>query len=152
MPPTLQEQLLMFLEDSNLQEIIESIPQRPPFLFVDKVIKRGERFIHTQKYVTGEEDFFKGHFPGNPIMPGVLLQEAAFQSGALYMSGGKPGLGLVTRVDGVKFRGLVKPGDTLDIFVDHLETLENAYYFKAKIKVENKTVVALNFTCVLKES
>jgi len=142
----------MFLEDFKLQEIIDQIPQRPPFLFVDIVVEKGDGFIHTRKTLTGEEDFFKGHFPGNPIMPGVLLQEAAFQSGALYMSGDRPGLGLVTRVDGVKFRGLVKPGDTIDIFVNHVETISNAYYFKAKIKVKDKTVVALNFTCVLKES
>jgi 3-hydroxyacyl-[acyl-carrier-protein] dehydratase len=136
-----------------MEEILSCIPQRPPFLFVDKIINRESNSIHTQKNVKGDEEFFKGHFPENPIMPGVLLQEAAFQTGALLLSsGGKKGIGLVTRVDDVKFRELVRPGDLLDIFVDHVDTIGPAFLFKAKIKVKDKTVASLNFSCVLKES
>lgn len=136
-----------------MQEILSKIPQRPPFLFVDKIIGQDAKSIHTQRYLTGDEDFFRGHFPGNPIMPGVLLQEAAFQTGALLLSSeGQKGVGLVTRVEDVKFRELVRPGDLLDIYVDHIDTLGPAYLFKAKIKVKEKTVASLSFTCVLKES
>jgi 3-hydroxyacyl-[acyl-carrier-protein] dehydratase len=120
---------------------------------VDKIIFRDLKKIHTQKYLSGEEDFFKGHFPGNPIMPGVLLQEAAFQTGALLLSGeGSKGIGLVTRVEDVKFRDLVRPGDTLDIFVEHVDTILPAYFFRSKVKVKEKIVASLSFSCVLKES
>ncbi len=136
-----------------MEEILSKIPQRPPFLFVDKIKSQDSKSIHTQKYLTGDEDFFKGHFPGNPIMPGVLLQEAAFQTGALLLSNGnRKGIGLVTRVEDVKFRDLVRPGDLLDIFVELTETLLPAYFFRAKIKVNEKIVASLSFSCVLKES
>ena len=136
-----------------MEEVFSRIPQRPPFLFVDKIIGQDQKSIHTQKYLTGEEDFFKGHFPGNPIMPGVLLQEAAFQTGAILLSSGaNKGIGLVTRVEDVKFRDLVRPGDLLDIFVEHTNTLMPAYFFRAKIKVKDKIVASLSFSCVLKES
>ncbi|WP_164848274.1 3-hydroxyacyl-ACP dehydratase FabZ family protein [Halobacteriovorax sp. HLS] len=131
-------------------EVLESIPQKPPFLFVDKVVSREEKKISTSFQVTGQEDFFKGHFPGNPIMPGVLLQEAAFQSGALLMASvGNGGLGVVAKVSNAKFKNFVKPGDLLEMDVELVEVVSNAYYMKAKSKVAGKVVMAIEFTCAL---
>lgn len=130
-------------------EVLEGLPQRPPFLFVDEVVERTDNSIQTCLTLTGEEDFFRGHFPGNPIMPGVLLQEALFQTGALLMGGTGQGLGVVTKVEKARFKGLVKPGQTLEMSVTSLETLANATYFKGQIKVDAKTVLSLQFTCAL---
>ena len=133
-----------------MPEILDRIPQRAPFLFLDRIIELGEGTIWAQKDVTGEEDFFKGHFPENPIMPGVLLQEAAFQAGAFLMGGQSDGqVGVVTRVDKVKFRGLVKPGETLDIKVEKTDALSNAVFFKGKLFVKEKCVLSLEFSCAL---
>ena len=129
-------------------QVSELIPQRPPFLFVDKIIERLDTKILTSYEVKGTEDFFKGHFPGNPIMPGVILQEALFQTGAcLLATQGDQGLGVVTRVNNVKFRGLVKPGDELSMEVELIEVISNAYLMKGKTRVNGKIVVALDFTC-----
>lgn len=127
-------------------DILELIPQRPPFLFVDKVIDRTENSIKTTLKVTGEEDFFKGHFPGNPIMPGVLLQEALFQSGAALMAGrAGGGLGVVTRVQNAKFKNMVRPGDVLEMEVQLTESISNAHYMKGTTKVDGKTVLVIEF-------
>lgn len=125
-------------------DIKDLIPQREPFLFIDKIIEKGDTHIHVQKHLTGEEDFFKGHFPGNPIMPGVLLCEACFQAGAALLSGGDK-LGVVTRIKDTKFKGMVKPGDTLDIKVEMEERLANAVYCKGHIEVAGKKVVQIKF-------
>ncbi len=137
-------------------EILAAIPQRDPFLFVDKVIQRDENTIHTQKLLTGEEDFFKGHFPGNPIMPGVLLCEAVFQSGALLMAGRETEesshkLAVVSRIQNSKFKKLVRPKDLLDIEVKLKEHLANAYYMKGKITVDGKVALIIEFACTLTE-
>lgn len=137
------------------QEVLDLIPQRDPFLFVDTIVDRTETKIITGYQVTGEEGFFKGHFPGNPIMPGVLLQEAAFQTGALLM--GTIGLedddaqkvGVVTRVQDVKFKNFVKPGDLLEMEVELTESMANAFYFKGKTRVNGKVVMAISFTGAL---
>lgn len=126
--------------------ITELIPQRPPFLFVDKIIERTDKSITTSLKVTGNEDFFKGHFPGNPIMPGVLLQEALFQSGAALMAGREGGgLGVVTRVQNAKFKNMVKPGEELIMEVELTESISNAHYMKGTTKVNGKTVLVLEF-------
>lgn len=126
--------------------ITDLIPQRPPFLFVDKILERSDKKILTSLKLTGEEDFFKGHFPGNPIMPGVLLQEALFQSGAALMAGMEgAGLGVVTRVQNAKFKSMVRPGDELMMEVELTESLANAHYMKGTTKVNGKTVLVIEF-------
>lgn len=126
--------------------ITELIPQRPPFLFVDKIVERDEKKIKTTLKLSGNEDFFKGHFPGNPIMPGVLLQEALFQSGAALMAGMEgAGLGVVTRVQNAKFKNMVRPGDELEMEVELTESLANAHYMKGTTKVSGKTVLVIEF-------
>lgn len=134
------------------QEVLDAIPQRPPFLFVDKVVECNGSKIICEKLLTGNEDFFKGHFPGNPIMPGVLLQESMFQTGAVLMSkmdNGPKGLGVVSRVDNVKFKSFVKPGDTMVMEVELDEQIANAVYMKGKMRVNGKVVLALKFTCAV---
>lgn len=135
-------------------EILDTLPQKPPFLFVDSIFEKSQDRIETSYLVTGNEDFFKGHFPGNPIMPGVLLQEACFQTGALLMASLSDGngLGVVSRVQDVKFKNFVKPGDELRLKVELTENMANAFYFKAKIEVLGKIVCALSFTGTLVES
>ncbi|EQC44874.1 3-hydroxyacyl-ACP dehydratase FabZ [Bacteriovorax sp. Seq25_V] len=128
--------------------VTDLIPQRAPFLFVDKIIERHETKILTSYQVLGSEDFFKGHFPGNPIMPGVLLQEALFQTGACLMANATGGgLGVVTKVSNARFKSMVKPGDELVMEVELVENLDNAFYFKGKTKVSGKTVLSIEFTC-----
>ena len=127
-------------------DIKDLIPQRFPFLFVDKILEREEKKIKTSLTLTGEEDFFKGHFPGNPIMPGVLLQEALFQSGAALMAGNSgSGLGVVTRVQNAKFKSMVRPGDTLEMEVELTDSLSNASYMKGTTRVNGKVVLVLEF-------
>lgn len=134
----------------GLNEIKNLIPQREPFLFVDEVTARDEKKIETRRTFRAEEDFFKGHFPGNPIVPGVILQEAMFQSGALLMAGGEAqGLGVVSRVNGAKFKTMVRPGDTLCMEVELVDQAANAYYFKGKASVNGKVALAIEFACAL---
>jgi 3-hydroxyacyl-[acyl-carrier-protein] dehydratase len=132
--------------------ITDLIPQRPPFLFVDKILEQSDNSIKTSLTLSGNEDFFKGHFPGNPIMPGVLLQEALFQSGAALMgllaqksSSRKTGLGVVTRVQNAKFKNMVHPHDTLEMEVVLTESLSNAHYMKGTTKVSGKTMLVIEF-------
>ena len=129
---------------------IESlIPQRAPFLFIDNIIENDNEKILTSYLVKGTEEFFRGHFPGNPIMPGVLLQEALFQSGAALMSGTSDGFGVITKVQNAKFRSMVRPDDLLCMEVELIDQIENAYYFKGKTRVNSKIVVSIEFTCAL---
>jgi len=66
-------------------EILNTIPHRPPFLFVDEIVEQDDERIHTRKTVDADEPFFKGHYPDYPIMPGVLVCECVFQAGALLI-------------------------------------------------------------------
>src|SRR5574344_287403 len=103
------------------------LPHSYPCLFVDKVIEFGKDYLVAVKNVTTDEPYFKGHFPDNPIMPGVLQLEAMAQAGGLLVQRDFPDpqnySTVLARIDGVKFRQLVVPGDTLVIHVAILTPL-----------------------------
>ena len=105
----------------NREQIKEVIPHRDPFLLIDEITELiGGKGVMAIKYVTGEEDFFKGHFPQYPVMPGVLILEALAQAGAFVVLGMdeyKGKIAFFTGADDVKWRRQVKPGDTLKLCV-----------------------------------
>lgn len=140
-----------------LETILNNIPQREPFLFIENIIERSENSITTSKKLTGEEDFFRGHFPGRPVFPGVLMCEAVFQTGALLMALKGEGAdnsktALVTRVQNAKFKNMAKPGDLLMITVDFVEMLANASFMKGKIKADGKTIMTIEFAATIIEN
>ncbi|WP_010246311.1 3-hydroxyacyl-ACP dehydratase FabZ [Acetivibrio cellulolyticus] len=109
------------LTNIDVQSII---PHRYPFLLVDKIleVEPGKRAVGI-KNVTANEPFFQGHFPGNPIMPGVLIVEALAQTACvagLLMEENKGKLGVFTGIDGMKIRRQVVPGDTLKLEAEFL--------------------------------
>ncbi|MCX5849348.1 MAG: beta-hydroxyacyl-ACP dehydratase [Deltaproteobacteria bacterium] len=129
-----------------MEDVLAAIPQRPPFLFVDKIISRDGNSITTQRKLREEENFFKGHFPGNPIMPGALLCEACFQTGAILMgTGNQKGLGVVTRIKDTKFKNFARPGDTLTITVVLDDKIDNAFYMSGTILVGDKLILKTIF-------
>lgn len=138
-------------------QILSNIPQREPFLFIEGIADRTENSITTTKKLTGEEDFFRGHFPGRPVFPGVLMCEAVFQTGALLMALKGQGAGntktaVVSRIQSTKFKNMAKPGDTLNITVDFVESLANAAFMKGKITADGKTIMTIEFAATLVEN
>jgi len=133
-----------------MDEVLAALPQRPPFLFVDKIICRDGRSITTQRTLRADEYFFQGHFPGNPIMPGVLLCEACFQTGAILMvASHQPGLGVVTRIRDIKFKHFARPGDTLTMKVTLDDQVDNAYYMSGTIHIGDKLILKIIFQAAL---
>ncbi|TWU14348.1 3-hydroxyacyl-[acyl-carrier-protein] dehydratase FabZ [Symmachiella macrocystis] len=132
-------------------EIEKLIPHRDPFLWIDRVTEITETGIRATKEIDAALDVFRGHYPHFPVLPGVLILEACFQAGAIFISrtaeidaGMVP---VVTRVNNVKFRQMVRPGDTLDIEAELTEQLSNAYFFTAKATVAGKVAARVEFAC-----
>ena len=121
------------------EEIYRRIPHRPPFLWVDKIIGQTTDSIETEKSIPVDLDIFTGHYPDHPIMPGVILCEAIFQSGALLISNliSKEDIPTVqvpvlTRIIGAKFKREVKPGDTINMQVQLKERVGPAWFMKGR--------------------
>jgi len=138
-----------------MENFLDYMPQREPFLFVDRVVSVTESIIQTEKKIKVDEPFFAGHFPGRPIMPGVLICEAVFQSSSILMSkrAGAPSndtkIPLITRISNVKLKRVVFPGDTMEVEVKLKEILGQAAYMSGKVKVEGKTALTVEFTAML---
>ena len=108
----------------DIMAIREILPHRPPFLLVDKILDMNEKYVVGLKNVTMNEDYFVGHFPAEPVMPGVLQIEAMAQTGGIFVlsqvDDPENYLTYFLKIDAVKFRKKVVPGDTL-IFVLELQ-------------------------------
>ncbi|MBI3863201.1 MAG: beta-hydroxyacyl-ACP dehydratase [Planctomycetia bacterium] len=137
------------------EEICRLIPHRDPFLWIDDVVEESESRLVARKLVPADLDVFRGHYPGQPVLPGVLLCEAALQAGAVLIArqasetagGGR--VPVATRINNVKFRQMVRPGDVLLIEVELTERLADAFFLAAKIRVAGKVAAQLDFACTL---
>jgi 3-hydroxyacyl-[acyl-carrier-protein] dehydratase len=136
-----------------MEEILKAIPHRPPFLFVDKIIEITDTKIKATRKVSPQEEYFKGHYPGNPIMPGVLICEAIFQSGAILLSRiiGQvdDGVPVLVRINNARFKSMVKPGDTLELEAEVVEKVSSAYFLKGKASVDGRTAATVEFAVTL---
>lgn len=135
----------------NRDDIEQQIPHRDPFLWLDEVVSINESSIHARKHLPAELDVFRGHYPHFPVLPGVLQCEAALQAGAVLIAQqidtGGDQVPVATRMNNVKFRQLVRPGDTLDIEVTLTEKLQNTFFLSGKCSVDGKVTTRLDFAC-----
>ena len=142
-----------------MSNVTDLIPHRPPFLFVDEIVSETPNSLVAKRTWRADEEFYKGHYPGAPITPGVLLCEAVFQAGALYMArqaqaaGGKPGEGvpLLAKISDVRFRNAVYPGEVITIEVKKKEELAGFTMMSGAIKkADNTRVMNVDFTVAWK--
>ena len=141
------------MADSN--DIQERIPHRPPFLWVDRIVSLKEGRIEAEKKIHADLDIFKGHYPDQPVMPGVLTCEAVFQTGALLLSEMESQLSdmtkipVLTRIKDARFKKQVRPGDLLQLIVEIDEIIGPAWFMKGKALVGGKVAVRVNFAVTL---
>jgi 3-hydroxyacyl-[acyl-carrier-protein] dehydratase len=136
----------------NIQEIMDFLPHRYPFLLIDRVVEfEPTKRLVAIKNVTINEPFFQGHFPGYPIMPGVLVVEAMAQAGGMIMMAEIPDrekkLVVFTGIERAKFRRPVTPGDQLRIEVEVLSMRSRAGRIEGKALVNGKVACEATLTC-----
>ncbi|MEH6433898.1 3-hydroxyacyl-ACP dehydratase FabZ [Massilia sp. DD77] len=141
----------------DITQIKEYLPHRYPLLLVDRVVDYElGKTITAIKNVTANEEFFNGHFPHKPVMPGVLMVEALAQTAAIlsFMTMGvKPDENSVVYfvgIDGVRFKRPVEPGDQLKMDVEILRTSRGIWKYKAVASVDGKVAVEAELMCTIR--
>lgn len=142
------------------------IPHRPPFLWVDRIIEAGGDSIVTEKRIPEDLELFGGHYPGNPLLPGVLICEAIFQSGALLLAGmlkeqasgsdqrgadqtGAKKVPVLTKIRETRFKRPVRPGETIRMQVRVVDSISSVVILKGTAKVGGELAVKTEFSCAL---
>lgn len=136
----------------GIKEIEEIIPHRHPFLLVDRIetLEPGVRAVG-YKAVSFDESFFRGHFPGNPVMPGVLMIEALAQTGAVAILSQESMKGKTAYFGGInqaKFKHMVKPGDLLKLECEIIKSKGPVGVGKATATVDGKLAVSAELTFI----
>ncbi len=139
----------------DIRKVLNALPHRYPFLLVDRVqsLTVGEE-IHAIKAVSFNEQFFQGHFPGRPIMPGVLIIEALAQAAAILAIetlelAGSGKLVYFMTMEGVKFRTPVEPGCLLDLHVGFIQKRARVCKFWGKAMLGDKLACEMQFTAMI---
>ena len=129
------------------------LPHRYPFLLVDRVVEfEAHKRVLAYKNVTCNEPFFNGHFPGNPVMPGVLVVEALAQAGGLltqlsHQSGTEGKLFYLVKIDGAKFSRMVVPGDRLELEVTLKRVIRNMAMYSGIARVDGEQAACAEILC-----
>ncbi len=137
--------------------IERAIPHRDPYLFVDRVLERTGDSVTAEWDVAIDLPALRGHYPGNPVLPGALISEFTFQCAAILFS--TPGesatvttsIPVLTKIEDARFRKMVAPGETLRAVVETIERIGNARFMKALVTSNGDTVARLRFTVALVE-
>jgi 3-hydroxyacyl-[acyl-carrier-protein] dehydratase len=140
------------------EQILAAIPHRDPFLLIDEIVERTDTRIVGRKTFRGDEWFFAGHYPDHPLVPGVLLCEAAMQCGAVLLfsllsgqetdaKGQANKIPVATRMNDVRFKRMVHPGDTITLEAELVERLADAFFLNAKVTVDGKVAARFEFAC-----
>ena len=135
-------------------DIKKYLPHREPFLFIDEVINIDEnKEIHARKYISQDAYFLEGHFPDNPIFPGVLIIEALGQASGIlgFVTMGKTpeegSIYVLAGVDKVRFRKRVRPGDTIDLYSKVLGEKRGIWKFDCRAELDNELVCSAVILC-----
>ncbi|AVO44975.1 3-hydroxyacyl-ACP dehydratase FabZ [Phreatobacter cathodiphilus] len=144
------------IDTAGIQKILSVLPHRYPFLLIDKIVDiRGDEFGIGIKNVTANEPQFMGHFPGNPIMPGVLMIEGMAQTGgvmALTSVGGTGKLVFFMTIDKAKFRKPVTPGDRIEYHMTKIAKKRNIWFYRGEAKVDGKLVAEAELSAMLADA
>ena len=142
------------LDAVDIQRLLELLPHRYPFLMIDKIVDiDGDRAATGIKNVTINEPHFQGHFPGQPVMPGVLIVEAMAQTaGAICIhstASESPTLVYFMTIDNAKFRRPVVPGDRLELAVRKIKQRGNIWRFACEAKVDGVKVAEAEISAMM---
>ncbi len=140
-----------------MEDIHRRIPHRPPFLFIDKILELSKEGCRTALTVKPDFPFFQGHYPGNPIMPGVLLCESVFQTGAVFLADFLEDGSLtddtvtpvLSRIRDARFKRMVLPGDEIEISVTLIDTMGKFFNLSGEIRNNEKVSLTVSFALAL---
>jgi 3-hydroxyacyl-[acyl-carrier-protein] dehydratase len=144
------------IDTVGIQKILATLPHRYPFLLIDRIERmRGDEFGVGIKNVTVNEPQFMGHFPGNPIMPGVLMIEGMAQTGgvmALTSVGGSGKLVFFMTIDKAKFRKPVTPGDRVEYHMTKIARKRSIWFYRGEAFVDGKLVAEAELSAMLADA
>ena len=139
---------------TDIANVREFLPHRPPFLFVDAILELEQHRACGVYRAAPEAFYFQGHFPGRPIMPGVLQCECCLQMGAILMTFrlgqyGDSGIPVATRILDAKFKRMVAPNDQLDLEVELDESVDNVFFMTGRVSCQTRLTTRTRFAVTL---